>query len=277
MEPYTVALTSCGRFDLLERTLDSLLPRLDGPLVGVTIAEDSGDHSVWDVVRKFTGCQREIDVIINDPPLGQVKSLDRLYSTINTEWVFHCEDDWEFFSEGFIEKSFRILCQNPRFSMVSIRDPADLGKDRFLPGPLTCAGVKYFAIDPAVRPEWSGLSFNPGLRRMHDYRIVGPYHAFGVTTAERHISDCYRALGYSIAHLAEPAVRHLGGGRHVRDQAKSRDFGSKMRRSILKRLARLGRTLAPGTDPVVKAKRRWERAGGFPPPVEQQDGLPGAG
>ena len=31
MEPYSVALTSCGRFDLLERTLASLLPRLDGP------------------------------------------------------------------------------------------------------------------------------------------------------------------------------------------------------------------------------------------------------
>jgi len=30
MEPYTVMLTSCGRFDLLELTLASLLPRLEG-------------------------------------------------------------------------------------------------------------------------------------------------------------------------------------------------------------------------------------------------------
>ncbi len=30
IEPYTMAITSCGRFDLLERTLTTLLPRLEG-------------------------------------------------------------------------------------------------------------------------------------------------------------------------------------------------------------------------------------------------------
>ena len=100
MEPYTVALTSCGRFDLLERTLQSLLPRLDGPLARILIAEDSGDRSVLDVVRAFDGQPARIEAIINDPPLGQVKNIDRLYSRIETDWVFHCEDDWEFFSEG---------------------------------------------------------------------------------------------------------------------------------------------------------------------------------
>ena len=97
MEPCTVALTSCGRFDLLEQTLRSLLPRLDGPLAGILIAEDSGDERIYDVVRQFDDAYGKIDVILNDPPLGQVKSIDRLYSRIESDWIFHCEDDWEFF------------------------------------------------------------------------------------------------------------------------------------------------------------------------------------
>ena len=263
MEPYTVALTSCGRFDLLQRTLHSLLSRLDGPLAGVTVVEDSCDPGIYDVVRTFAG-QYKINVIFNDSPLGQVRSIDRLYSTVDTEWIFHCEDDWEFYANGFIEKSFVILKEFAHLSMVSVRDRADLEENRFLQGVFSVSGIDFFAIDPAVRPVWSGLSFNPGLRRMREYRIVGPYDNLDVAAEERHVSDCYRKLGYSIAYLAEPAVRHIGDGRHVRNQAKPPDFGSKMQRSIRRRLASLQRILAPDSDPIRKAGQRQEEAGGRP-------------
>ena len=261
MEPYTVALTSCGRFDLLERTLCTLLPRLDGPLAGVLVAEDSGDRRVLDVVRQYTGQFGKIDVIINDPPLGQVKSIDRLYSRIETEWIFHCEDDWEFFADGFIEKSFIILKEFVYFSMVSVRGRAKFDANRFFPGPLSFSGVRYFAMNPSVS-LWAGLSFNPGLRRMRDYRIVGPYRDLGVTAVERDVSNCYQKLGFSIAHLAEPAVRHIGTDRHVRDRIKPTSFGDKMVASAKKRLAWLRRTLAPEADPIRRAKRRLEKAEG---------------
>ena len=191
MEPYTVALTSCGRFDLLDRTLRSLLPRLDGPPAHVLIAEDSGDRGILDVVRRLDGQGAKIEAVVNDPPLGQVKSIDRLYSRIETEWVFHCEDDWEFFSDGFIEKSFVILKQFDRFSMVSLVDPAKLEgrRDYFLPGPLAHSGVRYFAVNPA-ESIWTGLSFAPGLRRMRDYRIAGPYADLNPTSATRGSRGC---------------------------------------------------------------------------------------
>ena len=269
MEPYTVALTSCGRFDLLEQTLRSLLPRLDGPLAGILIAEDSGDERIYDVVRQFGDAYAKIDVILNDPPLGQVKSIDRLYSRIETEWIFHCEDDWEFFSDGFVAKSFLILKELDHFSIVSVRDRAEFDDNRFFPGPLLCSGVQYFAINPANKPIWAGLSFNPGLRRMRDYRIVGPYADLAVAATERHVSTCYRELGFSIAHLAEPAVRHIGCGRHVRNQARPPNFASRLNRSIRKRWLALSRKLSPGSDPIVRARQRMEQAGlTFPPSGE---------
>ncbi len=268
MEPYTVALTSCGRFDLLEQTLRSLLPRLDGQIAGILIAEDSGDRSVLDVAEQFTGRYGKIDTFINDPPLGQVKSIDKLYSKIKTDWIFHCEDDWEFFSDGFIADSFTLLKELDHLSMVSVRDRSKFDDNHFFPGPQLCAGVQYFAINPANKPIWAGLSFNPGLRRMRDYRIVGPYADLAVVAAERHVSACYQELGFSIAHLAEPAVRHIGDGRHVRNQAKPDNFGGRTAVSVRKRLAWLRRVLAPEHDPVQRAKRRMEQAeGGNQPSV----------
>ena len=52
MEPYTVVITSCGRFDLLELSLTSLMPRLEGPVKKILIIEDSGDNGIYDVIRR---------------------------------------------------------------------------------------------------------------------------------------------------------------------------------------------------------------------------------
>ena len=260
MEPYTVALTSCGRFDLLERTLASLLPRLDGPLAGILIAEDSGDRRVHEVVERFGNAFGKVEVILNDPPLGQITSIDRLYSRIKTEWVFHCEDDWEFFADGFMERSFNVLKEFNRFSMVNLRDPATFKPDYFCAEKVAASGVRYRPVNVAVAGIWSGLSFNPGLRRMRDYKIVGPYGGFGVSAGEARVSDCYRELGYRIAYLAEPAVRHIGEGRHVHDPTRRRGPVGRLRYSVAKRLERLRRKLDLEPDPVLQARRRLERA-----------------
>ena len=178
MQPYTVALTSCGRFDLLERTLASLLPRLEGPLAKVLIIEDSGDRSVYDVLRQFGGGP-DIEAIFNDPPIGQIRSIDRLYAQVETDWIFHCEDDWEFFGDGFVAASFAILQELPKCSMVNLRDPAELGdSDHFAPEAVTSSGVRYILVSMNSSWKFGGLQFNPGLRRMRDYRIVGPYADF---------------------------------------------------------------------------------------------------
>ena len=260
MEPYTVALTSCGRFDLLERTLGSLLPRLDGPLAGILIGEDSGGRRIHDVIRQFGNTYGNIDVILNDPPLGQIGNIDRLYSRIDTEWIFHCEDDWEFFADGFIEKSFAILKEFDRFSMVSLRDWAEFRPNYFSAEAATSSGVGYRAANADVAGVWSGLSFNPGLRRMRDYRIVGPYTGFGVGAGETRVSDCYRELGYRVACLAEPAVQHIGEGRHLRDPTKPTGPVGRLGYSLRKRLQRGYRALNPEADPILNARRRQEQA-----------------
>ena len=251
LEPYTVALTSCGRFDLLARTLRSLLPKLDGPPAGIFIAEDSGDRGIHDVASQFDSSYSDINVIVNDPPLGQIKSIDRLYSRIGTDWIFHCEDDWEFFCEGFIGKSFSILNEFDLYSMVALRSLSDYGQTVLGPYTATSSGIGYHVADGAIpwNGDSAGLHFNPGLRRMRDYRIVGPYARFGDGASELRVSRVYRDLGYRVACLADPAVRHIGDARHARDPFQPAGFSYRMIRSVRKRLIRLRGKFAKDKSP----------------------------
>jgi len=116
--PVTFVLTSCGRFNLLELTLRTFLSHNTYPIDRFLLIEDSGNEAVLDICSKFSS---PIEVIVNSRRIGLMSSLDRLYREINTEFIFHCEDDWVFFRNGFIEDSLQLLEQNPFMSMVSCR------------------------------------------------------------------------------------------------------------------------------------------------------------
>ena len=260
MEPYTVALTSCGRFDLLGRTLVSLLPHLEGPVAKLAITEDSGDPAIHDVIRRFSGSGLKFEVLVNEPPIGQYRSIDKLYSRVETEWVFHCQDDWEFFSDGFIEASFAVLKESDRYSMVGLRAASEFHPGYIGPRLATRSGVAYHIADPAVAGAYAALTLNPGLRRMRDYRIVGPYSDFRALVSETRIARCYLELGYRMAYLAEPAVRHIGWERHVAEFTKPRARPYRLVRSIRKRADYLRWKLHPRSDPMVSSRRRMEEA-----------------
>ena len=260
MEPYTVTLTSCGRFDLLEATLKSLLPRLEGPVADIVVVEDSGDRQVFDVVGEVVG--KDATVLVNSARLGQMASIDLAYANVKTGWVFHCEDDWEFFSDGFVGKSFAILNAFAQVSMVSLRAREELNPLVRDSDTRRLDGIPYFVAEPSLHPEYFGYSFNPGLRRMSDYRKFAPFA--DMPFGERDISYCFKRLGYTMGYLEEPAVRHIGDDRHVDDPKlprRARSLGHRLFHSPRKRWWRLHRRLDPDADPAVRIMRRLERAG----------------
>lgn len=237
---YTVALTSCGRFDLLERTLASLLPRLDPPPTAVLVAEDGGDPAVEAVLARVAPDAR---AILNVPRLGQMRSIDRLYGEIETPLVFHCEDDWEFTRDGFIRESWALLAHCPEVSMVSLRPRHELNPLVRDAPTETLGDLRFFRADPAAHAEYFGHSFNPGLRRMQDARRFLPFAALG---GEEDVSWAYKKAGFTMAYLETPAVRHIGWERHVDDpttRPKARSLAARLARSTRKRMKRLRRAL----------------------------------
>jgi hypothetical protein len=252
MKPYTVVITSCGRFDLLDRTLGSLQQHLEGPLDGVIVAEDSGNPDVQDVVRATFP---DALVLLNRPQLGQLTSIDRAYSFVRTPFIFHCEDDWEFSSGSFLHPSAVLLEAFPELSLISLRARGELNRRlRNAPG-RSYRGIPYFQADPALHPDYFGYSFNPGLRRTADYLRIGPFASF---CGEREISYCFKKLGYTMGYLEDACVMHIGHDRHIDDPKmgrKARTTPQRLAHSARIRFDRLRRHALPWLDPAVQIQR----------------------
>ena len=246
--PYSVVLTSCGRFDLLAETVASFLNHMDERPAAFIVAEDTGDEAAAAALKPLEPVLgAPFTVLLNRPQLGQMRSIDTAYAEVRTPLVFHCEDDWEFFRTGFIGESRRILAARPNVSMVGLRPRLELNPLVRDSEPLTLedgepgGAVPYFELDPALHPEYFSYSFNPGLRRMSDARAMG---AFSLIGREEDVSYAFKQKGFRIANLETPAVRHIGDGRHVLDptsRPKPRNLYERLRRSAGKRLKRIQR------------------------------------
>lgn len=209
----TVVITSCGRFDLLERTLKSLDEFNTYPVRKVIITEDSGSDSVFDVIP--AAWAQYVQVFVNNPKLGQLRSIDLAYANVETEWVFHCEDDWQFYRTGFIEDSMLLLKEDKQALQVWLRSFAHdlqihspyvyLGERKQL------EGVVYHEL-MSHKEEWQGFSFNPGLRRLADYKLHAPYQQF---SGEKALSKLYADETRYALILENDAVLHTGFGEHV--------------------------------------------------------------
>jgi len=188
------------------------------PNVEYMIVEDSGAESVYDQVTKQYG--ETCTVLCNRPKRGQIQSIDRAYSKVTSPYIFHCEDDWEFFRSGFIEDSMDILQADHSVLQVWLRNDLLYGNEFRYEEMIqrSPSGVGYRIVKnqrsekhPNATP---GFSFNPGLRRLSDYRRVGPFRKLG---HETEIADAFGQLDYYAVALTHAATTHIGWGRTVPD------------------------------------------------------------
>lgn len=209
----TLVVTSCGRFDLLKRTLDSFDRFNTAPVREVFITEDSGDEAVRDCLP--AGWQAHTTFIINNPKLGQMRSVDAAYAQVKTVWVFHCEGDWDFYRPGFVEDSQTLLEADPQALQVWLRS---FNHDLQVHSPYVfrherqvLQGIPFYQLG-SHKADWQGFSFNPGLRRLVDYKQHAPYAAH---PGEKSLSRLYAAENRYALILENDAVLHTGFGDHV--------------------------------------------------------------
>lgn len=110
-------------------------------------------------------------VIYTEHNVGQLASIDIAYSHVTTPWIFHCEEDWEFYRFGFIEESLRILRLEPSYVMVALRAHDDLNGHPIMP-PSVSAARPFMRL---YNNTFSGFGFHPGLRRTLDYLKLAPF------------------------------------------------------------------------------------------------------
>ena len=116
----TLFITSCGRPHLLIRTLQSFVKYNTYPIKEAIVCEDSGIKGVVDFVKHLL--PYPVSIYYNESRIGQMKTIEKYTTFINTTYVFHLEDDYEFFDYGFIELSFKIMDSDPNISQVLLED-----------------------------------------------------------------------------------------------------------------------------------------------------------
>ena len=214
----TAVVTSCQRHDLLEQTLKSFFEADTHPDTKMIVVED-GERDPDDGV-KAAFADRPIEWINTGGRVGQIRAIDLAYSRVETPYIFHLEDDWRFLRPGFMEKSIAILEGEPLCLQVALRAAAG-----WEPVDRTTNGASWRPVKRDVEIFWHGFTFNPGLRRLRDYRLVGRYADVAESgrgkagTAEAQLSELYGSVGYFAALLWEDDgaafVGHIGRGRHV--------------------------------------------------------------
>lgn len=209
----TVVCTSCGRPDLLERTLESFFHYNTYPIEEFIVIEDSGEPYLnYHLKKKWP----KIKWMDNKKRIGQVKSIDRAYAEVKTDYIYHMEEDWLHYRSGFIEKSISILESDPKILQVWIRNLSDLNGH-----PTIGTANGYRIVKTNYKNLFHGFSWNPGLRRLSDYKRIGTFSEHTVFNPEKagqseiEIGKLYHSLGYYAVVLKEGYVRHIGFNRHV--------------------------------------------------------------
>ena len=219
MEDVTAVITSCGRFDLLEETLDSFFEFNTYPIKKIIITEDSTEGKKLEkLISKYKDKKQNFQLIVNKTRLGQLKSIDKAYREIDTKYIFHCEDDWKFLKSGFIEKSMKLLKEDPDLLTVGLRSKKDFKegffkKEEYVSG----EGEKFYEVKDEI------FTYNPGLRRKSDHDLFGSHEKLKDKLYEIELSKFYKERNYRTIYFKEKYVEHIGDKRHVHFSRKGRN------------------------------------------------------
>lgn len=161
-----------------------------------------------------------------------------MYASVETPFIFHCEDDWLFDPVAFIPGCFEVLLSDKNASQVTVRDAECQKVSGILPEQVTCsAGDQKYEKSRNLRiKDWGHYSFNPSLLRKDLWSEIGPFQKF---YRESDINDACMIRGLTSARLVPGVCRHIGVGRHMDDLARKKDMRMTVHRlykSIRKRI-----------------------------------------
>lgn len=230
-ETVTVCVTSCGRVDLLARTIGSFARFNPGGRY--LLSEDSAQPETVESIR---GAYPDMRVMHGPARLGLMRSIDRVYSEVRTPYIFHLEDDWLFEGPVDWEGAIALLSQRDDIANVSLRAFDEIKpKYRVRSSPAVEGTRRFQIMKPNAHAEFFGWSPNPGLIRTSLYRQYAPFARMNPDQ----MSALIKREGRVMAYLLPGVARHIGQGRNAPDPtvpARPKSRLGKMLRAFKKRL-----------------------------------------
>jgi glycosyltransferase involved in cell wall biosynthesis len=179
MAKVSVCVTSYGRIQSLDQCILTFLNLNTYPIERFIVLEDNPAVDLVLLKNKYP----DVDFLKNESRIGQIKSIDKIYNMIDTEYIFHIEDDYIFGgNKNFILDSIEILSRRPEIHQIWCRHSHDhmaenegSYKTLFENNILSIGNnIKYRMVSVPNTGNWCGFSFNPGLRRKSDYNKFFP-------------------------------------------------------------------------------------------------------
>jgi hypothetical protein len=181
------------------------------PIYEAILCEDSGLQGINDFLHEL--CPFPVRILYTKKRRGQMNSIENGIQYIRTPYVFHCEEDWEFYTPNFIQDSFYILDKEEKVTSVWLRSQEDI-RSRYGMPIFQVPNENYYKVGPNI----GNFSWNPGLKRLKVAKQFAPYSTNELPTiCEGGLDKVYRSMGWTSAmtHRVDGYVRHIGWDAHV--------------------------------------------------------------
>lgn len=220
-EKVTLFITSCGRPELLKRTLESFVKYNTYQIEEVILCEDSGIQGIVDYTKNIL--PYPIIFCYNETRIGQIKTIEKYTPLIKTPYVFHLEDDYEFFDYGFIELSFKIMKTDKNISQVLLEEEQHSFYKIDIGNPLC---YKIMTSPPENIHENNGMgslslfSWRPSLKTIELQKLRMPYepwdHEYSIQL-EINKMGMYSVITKNEKNGKKGFCTHIGKHFHVPD------------------------------------------------------------
>lgn len=203
-------VTSCGRFDWLKTTMNSLRDTA-GIDLDITIYDDSANPEQHEKIKDYFGGSCKL--YLGEKRMGKAHALDFLTSLVKDPWYLTCEDDFEFIENGYLQEYFSVLSYSDKIIVLT----CDINNDHSTNlGEIdTINGVKIRYWKPNIERNTMLYGYTDGclqLKKRSQINLFPPLSKYRneIDYDEKVFGNRLYKEGYRSAMLLKNYVIHLG-------------------------------------------------------------------
>ena len=226
----TLTITTCKRFDLFEKTINSLINCVDIDEIDFWFCVD--DNSSDEDRQKMKELYPFFEFYFKDiTEKGHPQSMNIIRKYVKTPYIFHLEDDWKFFvKRNYIKNAIDIIESNKSIGQCLFnKNYAEIESDVDIKGGIyhtTNSGLRYFIHEYCRTQEdtinwknkygnckssfyWPHWSLRPSVSRTYIFNDIGEFNE-QISHFEMDYSHKYANKGYISAFFEGIYCLHTG-------------------------------------------------------------------
>jgi GT2 family glycosyltransferase len=225
----SIVIGTRNRLGILQKCLESLIGKINFKHEIIVVDAGSTDGTI-----EYLENVSEINLVKDGKPIGQARSLNQIFKTLNSTYICWLSDD-NVVLEGMLDLSVSILEQNLDIGMVALKVKDVLGP--FTEAPYI-GGIANFT---------NILNCNQGLIRTQLMRQIGYFdEAFRDYGIDADLTTKVLLTGYKVVYTKEVAILHYRdhvfapGAFDAEERSRRQEQGNKLYKDKYGEVFKLG-------------------------------------